>query len=184
MYTRLAYLLVCVFACTASGQDSAPSPSGSDQEPIAIASIHVDKHAFKSGEDIKLTILLEAGRGGVYIPKWWGESGGGIPGFSVSLTTLTGKSAESCGHAADAWPTHEPDATVALNRDFIYLPAEHLVGLKTTVDCPTKRPGKYLINVFYSPYHSDADRVAQLPETHGLVLQKGVQAKPVAISIY
>jgi hypothetical protein len=184
MRARLAFLLICVFAYTTLGHDSVPSQTAPDYEPIAVASVHVDKHSFKSGEDIKLTILLEAGRGGVYIPKWWGQLGGGTPGFSVNLTTLSGKEAETCGSAGDAWPKHEPDATVVLNRDFIYLPAQHIIGLKTAIGCPTKRPGKYLINAFYSPYHIDADEVARLPETHGLVLRKGVQAKPVAISIY
>ena len=184
MRTRIAFLLICVFAFTISGQDSVPSQTAPDLEPIAVASIHVDKHSFKSGEDIELTILLEAGPGGVYIPKWWGQLGGGIPGFSVNLTTLSGKGAETCESAGDGWPTHEPDATVALNRDFIYLPAQHIIGLKTAIDCPTKRPGKYFINAFYSPYHIDADEVARLPETHGRVLRKGVRAKPVTISIY
>jgi hypothetical protein len=181
--TRIAFLSICAFAFTTSGQDSVPSQSPLDLEPIAVASIRVDKHSFKSGEDIKLTILLEAGRGGVYIPKSWGELGGGIPGFSVSLTTMSGKQAQTCGSAGDAWPTHESDPTVALKRDFIYLPAQHIIGLATTLACPTKRPGQYLINAFYSPFHIDSDRIAQLPETHGLVLRKGVQAKPVTISI-
>ena len=183
MRIRIAFLLISVFASTTSGQDSVRSQTTPDLEPIAIASIHVDKHSFKSGEDIKLTILLEAGPGGVYIPKRWGQSGGGIRGFSVNLTTLSGKEAETCGSAADAWATHEPDATVVRNRDFIYLPAQHIIGLRTAVGCPTKRPGKYLINAFYSPFHVDADEIARLPETQGRVLRKGVQAKPVAISI-
>jgi hypothetical protein len=184
MRARVAFVLICVFAFTTSGEDFVPSQTGPSLEPAALASIHVDKHSFKSGEDIELTILLEAGPGGAYIPKWWGRLGGGIPGFSVTLTTSSGKRAETCGVAGDALPEHEPDATVVLNRDFIYLPAQQIVGLKTAIDCPTKRPGKYLINAFYSPYHIDADEVARLPETRGLVLRKGVQAKPVAISIY
>jgi len=183
MDTMIALLLICVFAFTASGQDSVPSQSALDLEPIAVASIHVDKHSFKSGEDIKLTILLEAGSGGVYIPKSWGEMGGGIPGFSVSLTTMSGRPAQTCGTAGSAVPTHEPDPSVALKRDFIYLPAQHIIGLATTLLCPTKQHGQYLINGFYSPFHFDSDRIAQLPETHGLVLRKVVQAKSVKISI-
>ena len=184
MHTRVGLLLIGVFVFTTAGQDSVPSQAARSLEPIAVASIHVDKHTFKSGEVIELTVLLEAGSGGVYIPKRWGEMGGGIPGFSVHLTTLTGRGAETCGFASDAFPKHEPDATVVLNRDFIYLPAQHLVGLRTAISCPTKRPGKYLINAFYSPFNIDADEVARLPETNGLVLRKGVQAKPVLISIY
>jgi hypothetical protein len=184
MRTKIAFLLICAFAFTASGQESVPSQAGPDLEPSAVASIHVDKHSFKSGEEIKLTILLEAGIGGVYLPKWWGQLGGGTPGFAVNLTTLSGRPAETCGYAADAWPTHDPDATAVLNRDFIYLPEQHIIGLKTKLVCPTKRPGKYLINAFYSPTHFDADEVARLPQTHGLVLRKAVQATPIAISIY
>ena len=184
MHRSLAFLLISLFAHTTLGQDSVSSQTSPSLEPIAVASIHVDKHRFKSGEMIELIVLLEAGRGGVYIPKSWGRLGGGIPGFSIVLTTLSGEEAETCGFAADAAPTHEPDAEVVLNRDFIYLPAQYIIGLKTAVDCPTKRPGKYLIKAFYSPTHIDADEVARLPETHGLVLRKSVQAKPVAISIY
>jgi hypothetical protein len=184
MRTTIALLLVSVFACTSWGQDSASSQPVPEVKLLAIASIHVDKHRFKSGEDIKVMILLEAGPNGVYIPKSWGVSGGGMAGFSVHLTTLSGEQAETCGSAADAAPAHEPDARVALKRDYIYLADRQVIGLRTTIDCPTKRPGKYLIEAFYSPYHIDSDRVAQLPETHGLVLQKEVQAKPVGVSIY
>jgi hypothetical protein len=184
MRTKIATLLICAFAFTTSGQDSVPSQAGPDLEPIAVVSIHVDKHSFKSGEEIKLTILLEAGIGGVYIPKWWGQMGGGTPGFSVNLATLSGEGAETCGYAADAFPKHEPDATVVLNRDFMYLPEQLIIGLKTVLVCPTKRPGKHLINASYWPYHIDGDAVAKLPQTHGLVLRKAVQAKPIAISIY
>jgi hypothetical protein len=184
MRVGIAFLLISVFAYATPAQDSASSQPARSVKPLAVASIHVDKHTFKSAEKIEVMILLEAGPGGLYIPKSWGFSGGGIPGFSVNLTTLSGEGAETCGSAADAAPTHEPDARVALNRDFIYLPARQIIGLKTSISCPTKRPGKYLINAFYSPYHIDADRVAQLPETRGLVLLKEVKAKPVAVSIY
>jgi hypothetical protein len=184
MRIQVAFLLICGFAFAASARDPVPPQYAPDFEPIAVASVHVDKHSFKSGEKIEVTILLEAGPGGVYIPKWWGSSGGGVPGFSVNLTTLAGEGAEICGSAGDAIPEHEPDAATVLNRDFIYLPDQHIVGLKTAIPCPTKRPGKYLINAFYSPYHIDADEVARLPETHGRVLKRGVQAKPVTISIY
>jgi hypothetical protein len=185
MRIGIAFLLICVFVCPTFGQDSASSQTAPDVKPIAVASIHVDKHRFKSGERIEVTILLEAGPGGIYIPRWWGLSGGGVPGFSVHLITLSGNGgAETCGSAGDAWPTHEPDAKEALNRDFIYLSAQQVIGLRTLIVCPTTRPGKYLINAFYSPYHIDADRIAQLPETHGLVLREDVKAKPVAITIY
>jgi len=185
MHTRLTFLLVAAFAFSTSGQDSAPSQSTQDLEPIAIASIHVDKDSFKSGDDITLTFLLEAGPGGIYVPKWWGEMGGGIPGFAVSLETLSGRgAAQTCGVARDAFEKHDPDAAAVLNRDFIYLPAQHIIGLRTRIDCPTKRRGKYLVRGFYSPFNMDADEVARLPETHGRVLRKIVQAQPVPISIY
>jgi|HubBroStandDraft_6_1064221.scaffolds.fasta_scaffold158399_2 hypothetical protein len=185
MRTSVVFLLISVLACTTTGQDPAPSQPAPYLKPIAVASIHVDKHRFKSGERIEVTILLEAGPYGVYVPKWWGTSGGGMAGFSVHLATLSGRGgAETCGLAGDAWPTHEPNAKVALNRDFIYLPGQQLIGLKTLIVCPTSRPGKYLINGSYSPYHIDADRIAQLPETRGLVLREAVKATPVAITIY
>lgn len=75
MRIRIAFLLISVFASTTSGQDSVRSQTTPDLEPIAIASIHVDKHSFKSGEDIKLTILLEAGPGGVSHPEEVGTIG-------------------------------------------------------------------------------------------------------------
>jgi hypothetical protein len=184
MQIKAAFLLICGFAFATSGQDHVSSQTVPGFEPSAVASVHVDKHNFKSGERIELTVLLEGGPGGVYVPKWWGESGGGISGFSVNLTTLSGTRAEVCGSAADAFPEHDPDATAVLNRDFIYLPAQHIIGLKTAIGCPTKQPGKYLINASYSAYHIDADEVARLPETHGRVFKKGVRAKPIEISIY
>jgi hypothetical protein len=184
MRAAIALLLIWVFAWTTSGRCSASPQAAPEVKPVAVASIHVDKHRFKSGEDIELTILLEAGPGGVYIPKGWGQSGGGLPGFSVSLATLSGEGAETCGVLGDVLSTHEPDATVVLHRDYTYLPSQLIVGLKIRIVCPTKRRGKYLINAFYSPHNIDEERVAQLPETHGLVLRERVQAKPVAITIY
>ena len=184
MRARIAFLLIIEFAFTASGQDHVPAQTAPEVEPSATASIHVNKHSFKSGEDIEVIILLEGGAGGDYIPKGWGLMGGGIPGFSVYLTTLSGKPAETCGLGGDTWPTHEPDARVVLRRDFIYLPAQHIVGLRTDIGCPTKKPGKYLVNAAYSPFQIDADEVARLPETHGRVLRKVVQAVPVTISIH
>jgi hypothetical protein len=59
MGTKIAFLLICGFALITSGQNAVPSQTGLDHEPIAVASIHVDKHSSKSGEDIRLTILLE-----------------------------------------------------------------------------------------------------------------------------
>ena len=185
MHAKSAFLLVTAFAFATTGQDSVPLQTGRDLEPIAIVTIHVEKHSFKSGEDITLTILLEAGPEGVYIPKWWGGNGGGIPGFGVRLETLSGRGqAETCAMAADALPKHDPDAAAVLNRDFIYLPAQHIIGLKTRINCPTKRRGKYLVSGFYSPFNIDADEVARLPETNGRVLRKVVQAERVPISIY
>jgi hypothetical protein len=184
MQIKAVFLLICGFAFATSRPDQVSSQTVPGFEPSAVASVHVDKHNFKSGEDIEVTVLLEGGPWGVYVPKWWGESGGGMSGFSVNLTTLSGTQAEACGHAADAFPEHNPDAAAVLNRDFIYLPAQHIIGLKTAIYCPTKQPGKYLINAFYSAYHIDAYDVARLPETHGRVLKIGVQAKPIEISIY
>jgi len=184
MRAMIAFLAVCALVCSTSGRDFVPSQTPPGLEPLAVVSIHIDKHRFELGEAIEVTILLAAGPEGVYIPKGWGRAGGGIPGFFVNLTTLSGKGAETCGGSADATPTHEPDPIIALNRDFIYLPAQHIVGLKTTLNCPPKRSGQYLINAFYAPTHGDAEKVAQLPETHRLVLREDVQANPVTISIY
>jgi hypothetical protein len=182
--THVAFILISVFAIINPCEASMFCQSAPGVTPFAFVSIQVDKHKFKSGDKIELTILLEAGPGGVYIPKTWGEYGGGLPGFAVRLTTLTGKGAETCGYAADAFPTHEPDPKVALNRDFVYLGPNQIIGRKTSIVCPTKQPGKYLIEGFYAPNHIDVDRVAELPETHGLVLREAVHADPVPITIY
>ena len=177
-------LIIFAFAFNASGNYSKPSQTLPRAEPAPIAWVHVDKYSFKSGEDIEVTILLEAGESGVYIPKWWGESGGGMPGFKAYLTTLSGNPAQTCGSAADAFKKNEPDAKLVLNRDYIFLPAGQIVGFKTFLTCTPKRPGKYLITASYSPFHFDAEKVAKLPETHGLVLLKEVEAKPVTVRIH
>ena len=69
------------------------------------------------------------------------------------------------GLAGDAGPTHEPDSIVALHRDFIYLPADQLIGLKTSIPCPTIQRASIYLTASSSPYYIDADRIAQLPET-------------------
>lgn len=62
MCTSIAFFLISMFAYTTPGQDSASSQPAPDVEPLAVASIHVDKHRFESGEDIEVMIFLEARR--------------------------------------------------------------------------------------------------------------------------
>ncbi len=61
MRAMIAFLLVCVLVCGTSGRDFVPSQTSPDREPIAVASIHIDKHRFKSGEDIQLMKLANPG---------------------------------------------------------------------------------------------------------------------------
>jgi hypothetical protein len=61
MRVGIAFLLISVFAYATPAQDSASSQPARSVKPLAVASIHVDKHTFKSAEKIEVMILLEAG---------------------------------------------------------------------------------------------------------------------------
>ena len=175
-------LLILSLASRISAQDAAASSS--EERPLAVASIHVAKHKFKSGEDIDVTLLLEAGPQGVYVAKNWGGAGGGIPGFFLLLESRYGRAGQTCGVAGEALPIAEPDAAKILDRNFIFLGSGQIIGWRTKILCPTHRRGKYWIRATYNPGLHSTNRVAELPETRGLVLAKPVDAKPEEISIY
>jgi len=176
-------LLILSLASRISAQDAASSSS--EGRPLAVASIHVTKHAFKSGEDIEVTLLLEAKPPGVYIAKNWGTAGGGIPGFSLRLESRYGRyGGQTCGMAADAGPIIDPEPAKIFERNFIFLNSGQIIGWHTKIPCATHRRGKYWITATYSPGIEKIQEVAELPETRGLVLAKPTAAKPVEISIY
>jgi hypothetical protein len=180
---RAAFFLrmMLALALETLGQDLKASAS---ETPLAVVTIHVAKHSFKVGENIEVTLFLEPGPNGVYVSKEWGQAGGLITGFYANLETVGGRDTQTCGFAVDGWKPPDPDATNSLERNFIFLRPGQLIAWRTILGCLTHRRGKYRIRASYNPREIDTERVAELPDTKGLVLRQPVEAKRVEVSIY
>jgi hypothetical protein len=160
-----------------------PNKLGASQQS-AIVEIHLTKHAYIAGEDIELFLTLRPAGEGIYIANNWGEAGGNIPGFYVSLTTVDGKPAQSCGSGSIADYVADT-ATPAqwLVAEFMYLPANDFIGWDTSIRCPPTERRKYIVKASYEPNNPHTLSVAKLPSTQGRVITKRVEAKSVEIEI-
>jgi len=173
--------ILVVFGAMAYAQT--PSEHGATQQS-AIVEIHLSKHAYIAGEDIELFLILRPAGEGIYIANSWGEAGGNIAGFRVSLTTFDGKLAQSCGRGSIA--DYVADTATPAQRlvaEFMYLPANNFIGWDTSIPCPTTERGKYIVKAFYEPNNPHTLSVAKLPSTQGRVITNRVEAKSVEIEI-
>src|SRR5262249_46458829 len=148
----------------------------------AIVEVHLPKHEYIVGEEIGISVILRSAGEGIYIAKGWGEAGGNIPGFRVSLTTLDGKLAQSCGRGSVA--DYVADTATPAQRlvaEFMYLPANNFIGWETNIPCPTTERGRYIVKALYEPNNPHTLSVAKLTSTHGCVITNTVEAKSVEI---
>ena len=180
LLSGIGFILV-VFGVMACAQT--PNEHGATQQS-AIVEIHLSKHAYIAGEDIELFLILRPAGEGIYIANTWGAAGGNIPGFSVSLRTVDGKSAVSCGSGSIADYVADT-ATPAqwLVAYVMYLPANNFIGWDASIQCPPTERGKYTVKAFYEPNNPHTLSVAKLPSTQGRVITNRVEAKSVEIEI-
>ena len=150
---------------------------------LATVTIIPARNSFKLREPVAVTVLLEAGKEGVYVAKTWGPAGGAIPGFYVWMETLDGKRVQACEPIVDGIPNEEPDPRTILERNFVFLGQGQVIGWSTTIPCAPRKRGKYLIQARYSPDRPLSQRVASLSEVRGRVVQNILDAKPVGIMI-
>jgi hypothetical protein len=123
--------ILVVLGVMASAQSrNEPSPN-----PLrAIVEIHLTKHEYIVGEEIVLSLILRPTGEGIYIANSWGEAGENIPGFRISLMTVDGKLAQSCGRGSVA--DYFADAATPAQQlvaEFMYLPANNFIGWETDV---------------------------------------------------
>jgi hypothetical protein len=150
----------------------------------AIVEIHLNKHAYTPGEEINVSLILKPAGDGIYIDKTWGEAGGNIPGFRISMTTVDGRPAQGCGSGSVA--DYVADTTTPsqwLDSEFLYLPAGRFIGWETSVQCPPTEQGKYLLKALYEPNNRHTLRVAALPQAQARVLTNTVESQAVEVEI-
>jgi hypothetical protein len=118
------------------------------------------------------------------VSRHLGVAMGNWPGFSVWLETLDGHSAQRCrnGGAMD-FAGLLPSPSEVLNKEFIFLKPGEERKLEMRISCPPNKAGAYRIQAAYSPDYPETDKVAELPETRGLVLHKRIQAELVGIDV-
>jgi hypothetical protein len=173
--------ILVVFGVIAYAQT--PNEHGSTQQS-AIVEIHLSKRAYSAGEGIELFLTLRPVGEGIYIAHNWGASGGNIPGFSVSLWSVDGKPAQTCGSGSVADYVADT-ATPAqwLMTEFMYLPANNFIGWDTGISCPRTERGKYIVKASYALNNPHTLSVAKLPSTQGRVITNVVEAQSVEIEI-
>ncbi|HKN76783.1 MAG TPA: hypothetical protein VJW94_16510 [Candidatus Acidoferrum sp.] len=182
MYLNIAilYLLVLVTANALSQNEVAPV---AQPEDLATVSIIPAKRSFKVGEPIAVTVLLTAGKEGIYVQRGWSQAGAAIPGFYVDLETAHGQQIRSCQPIVDGMPNEEPDPWTVLAHNFIFLRAGEVIGWSTTIDCPPRKRGEYRVHARYSPDRPLNGRIAVLKEVGGRVVLNLLDAQPEEILI-
>lgn len=151
---------------------------------LAMVVMQPSKLIYSVGESITATVSLVAGNKGVYISRHVGIAMGNVPGFSLWLEYLDGQSAQTCGGGGFrdiAGPL--PSPADVLKNEFIFLKPSEERKSEMGISCPPNKPGAYRLRAAYSPNYPQTEKVADLPETHRLVLHNRIEADLVSIEI-
>jgi hypothetical protein len=169
--------------------------SGFAQTPVKTPSLKVTisdvRATYNVGDSPKFKVTLtNVGDRPIYVPKTFGDLGGGVAGFSHKVTFISWKSPEiGCGMAGDAGPDQRSPQQV-LKESYISLRRVSSWGgefeLQTCEFGTTgKYPawGKFRIDVSYWPRTSLWKEVAELPNLEFPVATEEVKAEPFEINI-
>lgn len=181
---RAALLSVCIVNLSPPGlcQDDTANTSPKPEDAKVV--IRMDKRTFKPDDSIPVYVDLEALGEGVYIAKEWGQARENIPGFWFVLKTEDGRPAQSCGSGAVAdYAGPLPPPSQVFKKEFFLLAAGKSIGIGHDLPCVRPVPGRYRIEAGYRPNYPQTAKIAQLPETRGLVLDHELNAVPITIEI-
>ena len=130
-----------------------------------LVQIKTDKRAYAVGERIRFTATLRNnGSTGVYISKSFSDAGGGIAGFYVTVTQLTGKpSGQGCVATGDKGWGESRTPEQILREDYFLLPPGGFVGFETEfTGCVVKNSGLYQAQATYSAQDVNIEKVRQV----------------------
>jgi hypothetical protein len=135
--------------------------------------------------------LTNVGDAPIYIPKGFGEAGGGIPGFTHKVTFISGKPPEiGCGGNGDAMDDGKRTAEQIFRETYMILMPGEFVGREFEVQrCEFgttgkhRAWGKFRIEISYWPWIQRWKEVAALPDLKFHVASEEVKAEPFEINI-
>jgi hypothetical protein len=166
------------------------------QPSLATITARVDKTVYLRGENIHVTLTLQAGSRGAYVSEWSkidspdgqdfpaGRVMGNASGFDIYLLTMGGKNALSVGHAgvADRWGPPQPPSE-RFHKEFIFLKPGELQTWHGRADATPTTSGKYQVVGVYMPSYEQVHDLVQLPEARGLLIADVVRSAPVIITV-
>src|SRR3954470_3154329 len=162
-------------------------PSADDRAPKLVLKMTVSKQVLKAAETLTVRFQMKnEGRFPVWVPKGWGQAGGGVPGFFVSVTQLSGTKKKCPEMALDGVVDDDSDSADLLRKNYVLLNPESFIGWEQRIDpCFIANPGKYKIEGSYSPhfwYVSRKKPVDFSSEIYGVV-EQSIEAKSVLITV-
>lgn len=177
----LASLLLLVFT----------SPLGLYAQDALPATVRIEittnKRVYAVGEQIRFRVLLvNASSSATWISKAFWYSGGGVAGFQVNVTQLSGKPPSPCSAAfGDRFgPSEQRTPEQILKEDFILLGTGEAVGFEDQYSrCAKYHRGKYGIVAAYSASDLNQERVKSVEMNRALVLNGTYRSAPVDFEI-
>jgi hypothetical protein len=167
---------------------SAPAINGQDARPATVrVEITTNKKIYVVGEPIRFrALLVNTSSSATWISKAFWYSGGGIAGFQVNISQLSGKKPSACsvwaGDRFGSSDSRTPEQI--LKDDYILFGPNQIVGFEDRYSrCAKYYPGKYEIVAKYSPSDLNQDRVRDLKTNNALVLSGTCRSDPVTFEI-
>ena len=148
--------------------------------------IKTSKSTYAVDEPVRVTtVLRNTGNTNLYISKHFSEALGGMAGFFVSVTQLTGKPSKiGCVMAGDPFP--RPDSRTAeqvLSEDYLLLPPGALVGFESQYrGCVVKYPGTYQVTAEYWGGF-DYNKVRQIADKGDQIVSGKFSSEPTTFRV-
>jgi hypothetical protein len=156
---------------------------GSDKRLVTVTT-KPDHNDLRRGQDLGVTLTIEAGSDGAYLPNFFGDWLETCQsGFYVDIYTLQGSRASTSerGCAGDFLGPGPP--LKELLAQYVLLKPGESRSWHTTLTNIVKAAGTYEIKGEYLSAQTRIGEVAALPEVHGLMVVGHIQARPVLIRI-
>lgn len=152
---------------------------GSPQVDPALVSLKMRsiRSVYKRGKPIHVTLILQAGAGGVYLPYFFGAFRETCShGFASELLTPQGKTADpkepGCAYAG---PT--PKIT------YVELRPGETRSWSTNLTTASTGPGQYCLYAEYLSSEELLSRATNLPKDRALIARGRVTAEPIPVEI-
>lgn len=160
---RLSLMFVFAVQLAFAQAEQQKKSSAPHTSPVTIE-VLTKQRVFSRREPVRIRVALKnASNALVYIPKYFGSSGGGIPGFFLEATQISGaRSYERCGTVGDTLPVSDRSGEEIVKEDYLLLAPGEFVGTELQDEsCTIVHPGKYSIRISYSPEYWWSGKAAE-----------------------